>query len=159
MQHLKKIYYVSIGNAVFAKAPDLISCNGLGSCVAICLYDEIKKKGGTIHILLPFGDDKTKPFFYANLGIAEALEKCIKFGMRKERIWAKIVGGACVFTHADEKKSIGMKNILEARKWLSIYKIPIIAEDTGGRFGRNLIFDLETGEVEVFTFKRGKIKI
>lgn len=157
--HLKKIFFVSIGNAIFRKAPDLISCKGLGSCVAVCLYDEIKKKGCMIHILLPFGQDESRPFFYANLGIAKALERCVKFGMRKERIWAKVVGGACVFSHADENNSIGMKNVLETKKWLKFFNIPIISEDTGGRSGRNLVFDLETGEVEIFTLKRGKIKI
>lgn len=157
--YLKKTYFVSIGSAVFRQSPDIISCKGLGSCVAICLYDEVKKKGCVIHILLPYGEDHTKPFFYANLGIAKALERCVKFGMRKERMWAKLVGGACVFSNVNESSSIGMRNVIESRKWLNFFKIPIIAEDTGGTSGRNLLFDLVTGEIEVFTFKKGKMKI
>jgi chemotaxis protein CheD len=157
--YLKKTYYVTIGNAVFGQSPDIISCKGLGSCVAVCLYDEVIKKGCVVHILLPFGNDEKRPFFYANLGIANALERCVKFGMKKDRIWAKIVGGACVFSHVDEKSSIGAKNIIEARKWLNFFKVPILSEDTGGRSGRNLAFDLETGQIEVFTLKKGKIII
>lgn len=157
--HLRRINFVSMGNAIFKQAPDIISCKGLGSCVAVCLYDEVKKKGCIIHILLPFGEDHTKPFYYANLGIAKALERCVKFGMRKERIWAKLVGGACIFSNVCKGNNIGIRNVMESKKWLNFFKIPIIAEDTGGTSGRNLIFDLETGEIEIFTFKKGKIKI
>ncbi|MCX7769602.1 MAG: chemotaxis protein CheD [Proteobacteria bacterium] len=155
----RNTHYVKIGNAVWAKSPDVLYCKGLGSCVAVCLYDASKKKGCILHILLPYGDDESKPYFYANLGIAKALRECQKFGMSIDKVWAKIIGGACVFSRVDESNGIGIRNVNEVKKWLKLYKIPIIAEDVGGKSGRNLIFNLETGEIEVFTLQKGIIKI
>lgn len=155
----KKSLYVGIGKAIWSKSPEILYCKGLGSCVAICLYDEQIKKGCIVHILLPFGEDEKKCFFFANLAIPRAIEESVKRGMRRNRIWAKIIGGSCVFSEVDEKNSIGQRNVFEVKKWLKFYKIPIISEDVGGRCGRNLTFFLDDGRVEIFTLKKGVIII
>jgi len=153
---LKQYIYVGIGKAEWSKAPDVLICKGLGSCVAVCLYDEVKKIGCIIHILLPNGEDTDKPYLFANSGIKTALKEGVKKGMNRDRVWAKIVGGACVFSGI-ENNTIGMRNITEVKRWLNFFKIPIISEDVGGNYGRNVTFYLENGKVEVFSFKKGVI--
>ena len=44
---------VEMGEGVVARAPRTISSQGLGSCVAITLYDTQKKMGGLSHIMMP----------------------------------------------------------------------------------------------------------
>jgi chemotaxis protein CheD len=152
---IKQNIYVSIGKAEWSKAPDVLICKGLGSCVAVCLYDEVKKIGCIIHILLPSGENADKPYLFANSGIEAALKESVKRGMNRERVWAKIVGGACVFSGVNN--TVGMRNVEEVKRWLNVFKIPIISEDVGGNYGRNVTFYLENGKVEVFSFKKGVI--
>ncbi len=152
---LKQQIYVSIGKAEWGKSPDILICKGLGSCVAVCLYDNVKKIGCIIHILLPSGENTDKPYLFANIGIKKALKESVKRGMNRDRVWAKVVGGACVFTGINESNAVGMRNVAEVKRWLNFFKIPIISEDVGGNYGRNVTFYLENGKVEVFSYKKG----
>lgn len=148
--------YVPIGQAIFGESPANLIFLGIGSCVAVCLYDEVKKKGCGLHILLPHGNDIEKSYFFANTGIKKALEELLNLGIKRDRIWAKIAGGACVFDRFDEK-SVGLRNIVAVKEWLNYYNIPLIAEDVGGRYGRNINFDLLNGNMEIKTLKKGII--
>jgi chemotaxis protein CheD len=49
---------VGISDQKVAFPPDTITTYALGSCVCICLYDNLRRIGGLAHILLPeaFGD-------------------------------------------------------------------------------------------------------
>ena len=44
---------VAIGEGVVARPPHIISALGLGSCVAVTLYDTQRRIGGLAHIMLP----------------------------------------------------------------------------------------------------------
>ncbi len=50
---MKEPELVGIAQMVILKAPERICCMGLGSCVAIFLYDDLTKIGGVVHVLLP----------------------------------------------------------------------------------------------------------
>ena len=89
----------------------------LGSCVAVILYDRIKKIGGMIHIALPDSslDDKKELGYYADTGLPALLERMVGFGASRKNIWAKIVGGAKVLNISDD---IGKSNIIAVKKIL-----------------------------------------
>lgn len=150
---MKEPELVGIAQMVILKAPERICCMGLGSCVAIFLYDDLTKIGGVVHVLLPKAPRGASIVNkYANTAVVRLLEEMLAKGARREHLRAKLVGGAQMFPNLNIKVAdIGRQNIDEAKKtlkWLGIY---IAAEDTLGNHGRSATFDLETGRVSIST--------
>ena len=50
---MEQIIKVGMADLNIAKAPGILTTLGLGSCVAIALYDRKQKIGGLAHIMLP----------------------------------------------------------------------------------------------------------
>ena len=140
-----------------ARSPDTLSTRGIGSCISICLYDKANRIGGLAHIMLPHNkeNDKSAIGKYADTGIAELIRLMVQTGTSKEGLSAKIVGGARVlFGEQESIFSIGENNIAAVKKVLADNRIPVAAEDTGGTYGRGLVFHTATGLVEVTTLSR-----
>ncbi len=120
----------------------------LGSCVAVCLYDDKKKLGGMNHFLLPSwnGNGLASPK-YGNIAIKQLLENMEKKHGQRKNIVAKLFGGAAVLDQHSDVFRVGDRNIAMAKEMLREFHIPIVAESTGGDRGRKIIFDIITGEV------------
>jgi chemotaxis protein CheD len=145
------------------KAPTVIVTLGLGSCVGVTLYDPTSKVGGMVHIMLPDsnGDPKGKPAKYADTAVPLLLEEVLKLGANKSKIVAKLAGGAQMlkFSRNNTANSIGTRNAEEAVKALKKANIKIVAQDTGGSYGRTIELDLENGKLLVKTVGYGKKEI
>lgn len=117
----------------------------LGSCVAVCLYDETKNIGGINHYMLPFwnGKELASPK-YGNIAIESLVKKMEHLGSKRENLIAKIFGGANQLAH---KLGVGQRNIKVAEEILADLKIKIVAKSLGGHKGRKLNFNTSTGEV------------
>ncbi len=145
---------VGISEYKTAVSPGRLITYGLGSCLAIILYDVKTQAGGMAHTLLPHprpdveSERKTK---FVSTAIQMMLADLIAQGCRQENLVAKLFGGANMFAalQSSGKESIGQRNIRAAREALDAAGIPLVAEDTGGSFGRTVEFDLSTGEVLV----------
>ena len=139
--------FIHVGQIHVDESPAAIS-TVLGSCVAVCLYDEKLGIGGMNHYLLPFwnGNGLQSPK-YGNISIPKLIEMMIAKGSTNRTLVAKVFGGASMSIGASETMMIGEKNILVAREILKEYKIMITAEDIGGQNGRKIQFDLERGKV------------
>src|SRR6185437_7925040 len=77
-----------------------ISTIGLGSCVAIVLYDALVRVGGLAHVLLPneaMARDRSNPAKFPATAVPLLLEKMRALGAVPDRIHAKVVGGASMF--------------------------------------------------------------
>ncbi len=155
----REFIYVPIGACSISQSPDILYCKGLGSCIALCIYSNIKRVGILAHILLPEGDDLSRPYFYANLAVKFMLEELNKRGISKTHIWAKIAGGANMFSNGESHINIGTRNSLAILNYLSVYNIKILNTDLGGRAGRNVEFDLRDGTVRIFTYEKGEYYI
>jgi chemotaxis protein CheD len=120
----------------------------LGSCVAVCLYDQKIQIGGINHYMLPFwnGQGLASPK-YGNIAIEKLYEKLLKQGARHENIIAKVFGGGEVLEIVNQQFNVGRRNIDIAHEMLGQLKIKIVAESTGGKFGRKIVFNTGTGEV------------
>lgn len=141
---------VGIGDFKVANSPKLIQTIGLGSCVAICLYDKKQEIGGLAHILLPdskLAGAEVNPLRFADKAIDLMLKQMQKKGC--EHIVAKIFGGASMFKNVANVADIGERNIESVKKILKKNGIRIIAEDTGGEQGRSVWFDTSDGSVVV----------
>ena len=144
---------VGIAQLAVSRPPSRLACLGLGSCVAVILYDPSTKVGGIVHVLLPRApgnrDQKEK---YADTGTKKLIDEMIIHGVSIARLFARLVGGAEMFTAVNLAISnIGRDNIFEARKALHTNGIKIMGEETAGKKGRSVYFDLETGRVLVQT--------
>lgn len=152
---------VGIGQIVVSRAPEQICCLGLGSCVAVFLYDPEAKIGGVLHILLPKAPLHCQaPDKYADTGIIRLLQSIVSRGARKERLVAKLVGGAQMFINLNISISdIGSDNCHQAKKVLRDLGIRVVAEDIEGKRGRSATFQLDSGKVIITTAFSGEHSI
>jgi len=119
-----------------------ISIYGLGSCIALVLFDKINKVSAMSHILLPKAHTNKEinfPHKYANFSVKLLMKELLNHGAVSKNIRAMVVGGSKIFDFGNN--IMGFDNISSVKEELDSLKIQIITEDTGGSRGRNVIFD------------------
>jgi chemotaxis protein CheD len=132
-------------SALFAERTPYLVDTILGSCVAVCLYDDKTKIGGINHFMLPLwnGDGLATPKF-GNVAIEKLIERMIQLGCKKENLKAKLFGGA---SQINSSMEIGLRNVEVAKDILAQHKIPVIAENVFGKVGRKIRYNTGTGQV------------
>lgn len=120
----------------------------LGSCVAVCFFDRKQGIGGINHYMIPYwngvGLESPK---YGNIAIMQLYRQMLEFGAKKEDIVCKIFGGAEVLSEKASVFNVGQRNIELAYKMVTELGILIVSSSTGGKLGRKIHFNTETGEV------------
>ncbi|NLB83053.1 MAG: chemotaxis protein CheD [Synergistaceae bacterium] len=147
---------IGIAEAEVVRTPDTITTLGLGSCVGVTLYDEKQRMGGMVHVMLPStelarGENFNRSKF-ADSAIPDLMKKLLSLGADQRRLKAKLAGGSQMFSLGGTGESllkIGARNVEACRKALTELNIPILAEDTGGSWGRTVELFTETGLLEV----------
>jgi chemotaxis protein CheD len=131
--------------ALFAEKKPFMVDTVLGSCVAVCLFDQKLNIGGINHYMLPFwnGNGLASPK-YGNIATEKLVEKMLRNGATIQNMVAKVFGGA---NQMNTSLRIGDQNIEVARQTLANYGIKIIAENVGGGVGRKLRYNTSTGQV------------
>lgn len=159
---MKEVAIIKVGMAdlSIAKEPDILTTLGLGSCVGIALYDASLKLGGLAHIMLPDSTqikNNSNKAKFADTAIELLLEQMINKGARKNRMVAKIAGGAHMFDfkNMDDMMRIGTRNVTAVTQILKEIHIPIIAQDTGDNYGRTIELHTLTGMLRVKTIGHG----
>ena len=147
---------IGIADLNVTNAPNKLTTVGLGSCIGVTLYDDVRKNGGMLHIMLPDStqfQNITNPYKFADLGVPILLKKVQELGSRKNDIFAKIAGGASMFNFSDKKMvmDIGNRNSIAVKKILDELGISLISEDIGGSNGRTITLDTNTGGVLIKT--------
>ena len=125
---------------LFLSGENIVVSTILGSCVAVCLWDSRISLGGMNHFLLPNDPLNSSDLRYGNNAVRKLVEDMLARGAVKDRLMAKIAGGACVLDGFAAKRSIGDQNVAVAKKILAQYGIAITSEHIGGRRGRKLLF-------------------
>ncbi|MCR5419966.1 MAG: chemotaxis protein CheD [Lachnospiraceae bacterium] len=161
---MSEMIKVGMADLKLCKAPDAITTLGLGSCVGIALRDPITKVGGLAHIMLPDStkiSNNTCIAKFADTGIAELVRIMVASGASRNRIVAKIAGGAQMFAlqSKSESMAVGARNAEAVVKILGEMKIPILAQDTGDSYGRTVEFYPETGDFVIKAVGRDIKKI
>jgi chemotaxis protein CheD len=151
----RKIVRIHIGE-YYASGRARVIYTLLGSCVAVCLYDPVRRVGGMNHILMPGKADLNHFDASARYGI-NAMEllinRIMNLGGRRESLRAKVFGGARTLSTIPVENSMGPKNEAFAVEFLQRENIPIISKDMGGNRSRRIYFHTETGDVYL---KRGQ---
>jgi chemotaxis protein CheD len=127
---------------------------GLGSCVAVVLYDPRVKIGGLAHVMLPHPLSARRPAppgRFASTAIKLLIDEMEQAGAARRRLFARLVGGAAMFESVlnDDGPSLGQRNIEASRFFLQEVGIPVHAEEVGGNHGRTVHFHVADGRVVI----------
>jgi chemotaxis protein CheD len=147
---------IGMGELVVSKDPsDVLACIGLGSCIAMCVWDPSARIGGVAHMLLPTSRSNAEmisaPAKYITVGVPNLINRMIKNGASRNNLIVKITGGARMLNIPGENNilDIGQRNIGEIRATLKRENIPLVAEDVGGTSGRSMQLFLDNGRILV----------
>ena len=140
-----------IGIGEYKVGPEPMMSIGLGSCIGLTLYDDDHHIGAMVHIMLPDSSGRTDhPGKYADTAIPLLLQEMAALGCKKQKIIAKMAGGACMFIYFGNNLNIGERNSERIKSILKENHICLVAEDIGGNIGRTVIFKpREGGKVTV----------
>ncbi len=158
---MSELIKVGMADYKVGRNPVSLISYGLGSCVGIALYDPVAKIGGLAHIMLP---DSTQarsaenPAKFADTALPLMLSDMTRLGAAKFRITAKIAGGAQMFTFANatDIMRVGERNTEAVRAVLKKIDIKLVAEDTGGNYGRTVELKLHAGIYRIKTIDKGE---
>ncbi|GAC1515359.1 MAG: chemotaxis protein CheD [Gemmatimonadaceae bacterium] len=150
---------VKVADYAVGSGTGTLATIGLGSCVAIVLYDAVARVGGLAHILLPvaaLSRDRDKPAKFPATAVPLLVDEMRKLGARSS-LTARIAGGASMFAQLLPTNTINMgeRNIVATRQALERAAVPLIASDVGGDWGRSVYLDMATGRVVVRSLKQG----
>ena len=153
-----RAYHLGVGGMVFGTAPAAV-VTVLGSCVAITMYEPNRNIGAICHAVLPQCDVAPKchlqckqPGKYVECAIKVMLKQFDRRHISRQDIQVKIFGGADMFAQSDEigcSNPVGSLNIETTHRVIKNAGLKIIADDTGGKSKKKIIFDLATGKVFV----------
>ena len=151
---MSEIIKVGMADLKTCVSPDGVTTLGLGSCVGIALRDPVTKIGGLAHIMLPdstaIRNASQNVAKFADTGIEELVLQMEKLGAKRNRIVAKIAGGAAMFmANRSDVVQVGRRNVEATEAKLQQLNIPILAKDTGANYGRTVTFFPETGDFHI----------
>lgn len=146
---MKKKITIHIGELYVSKTPAVIHTL-VGSCVAVCLFDPLARIGGMNHILLPGRADMTNfdaPARYGIHAMELLINKMMKGGADRNRIIAKIFGGAHLLPAISYHNGVGRKNVEFVTEFLQNESVRVLTQDTNGHESRRIYFHTDTGDV------------
>lgn len=157
---MDNVIKVGMADLQSSRHPCVITTLGLGSCVGIALYDSGRRIVGLAHIMLPSSQqarNNSNIAKFADTAVVRLVEDMVNLGALKTQIVAKLAGGAQMFSFSDasEMMRIGMRNVVATKEVLDTLKIPVIAEDTGGNYGRTIEINSENGKLFIKTIGHG----
>ncbi len=158
---------VGIGEGAVARSPEIIVAEGLGSCVALCLYNVLQGVGGMAHIMLSHAPEcKNRkdiifpPYLYADSALDALLKELEKSGAHRHNVIAKMAGGARMFpVYNGACDGIGEQNIACIRELLKKRFIPLVGADVGGGHGRSVEFHVQSGKLVIMAIGRELMEI
>jgi chemotaxis protein CheD len=132
---------------------DVLVTRGLGSCIAVLLYDPVVRVAGLLHYMLPESNldaDQAikRPCMYADTGIPLLLRRSYRLGARKSRAIFMAAGGARML---DESRTfnVGERNYEALRTMVHRSGIVLHKEDIGGTASRTIQIDVAHGKVQL----------
>ena len=121
----------------------------LGSCVAACIRDPLAGVGGMNHFMLPESElGQAGSARYGSYAMEILINQLIKHGARRERMQAKVFGGANVL-RGFTVNQVGTRNADFVRGYLAAEGIAISAQDLGDVHPRKIFYFPQDGRVMV----------
>lgn len=149
---------ITAGEHYVCKNKHIMITTILGSCVAACAFDPIKKIAGMNHFMLPISSNNNlDKMRYGHHAMEVLINDMLVSGAIKSNIVLKVFGGANV--NRNISKNIGRQNVEFIREWAVKENFPIIAEDLDGEYARRIYFNTLTGKVNRLMIGQDKANI
>lgn len=129
------------GEQAMGHEPGIAITTVLGSCIAVCLVDPVRRQGGMNHFLL--GDPGDTPLAahelqrYGVHAMELLVNALMRVGSARPNLRAHLYGGATMIAGLGD---IGARNILFARNFLHTEGIEVRHENVGGNLARRVEF-------------------
>ncbi len=165
--------HAKIGDMVIGKPGkngepgDTLVALGLGSCIAVVIYDEKSKVAVLSHIALPktmnIGSENQENYQklgrFADSFIKEAINKISDISGKTGKLRAKVAGGSKMFSDLLTKDTInlGERNSEAVITELERNNIFIVSKDILGTSSRSVFYDVDTKIMTVKKTKTGLI--
>nr|WP_255635980.1 chemotaxis protein [Azospirillum sp. 412522] len=129
-----EVVNIVVGGCVVTDDPNVVITTTLGSCVAACLYDPVAEIGGMNHFLLPDAGTDTLSLSsrYGATAMEHLINRLLAVTGRRDRLRAKLFGGANVNLNTLRTANIGQRNVEFVMDYLATEGIPTVSWDVGG---------------------------
>jgi chemotaxis protein CheD len=146
-----KIVFLLPGEIYFGQ--DAVSVKTvLGSCVAVVMWHPIKRIGGMCHFVLPdmpLDIPVGLQGKYSEGAIGRLFDEAARAATKPADYRVGLYGGGQRLADAENRLSVGLKNVHAALDALKKRGIEISEQRTGGVLYRNIVFHLQSGCVEL----------
>lgn len=136
---------------------EVIKTLGLGSCVAVTVFDSVRHLAGMVHVALPDSglvkdSPMKKPGYCADTGLDILFKSLAKLGcsLKPGLVQVKLVGGAAILD-PNGTFNIGKRNVLAIKKLLWSRGLGPMAEEVGGSISRTVSIDVDSGLIRIFS--------
>ncbi len=152
----ERLVTVGLGEVKSATAPEaVLMALGLGSCIAVAMYDPQMRIGGLAHVVLPRAPEAhpAPSAKFAEIAVPVLVDQMVAHGADPRRLVCKITGGARVLATGPmhDNFRIGERNLEAVVAALRKAGIRPRASDCGGSTGRSFRLVVSDG---VMTVKR-----
>ena len=149
---------LSLGEwAVSNDVDAVLTCLGLGSCVAFVAYDPLARVGGMAHVVLPDSTaGRPSPRAaakFADLAVPLVMQEMAALGALRLRLQVSLIGGAHMLVDGrlQDSMNIGERNVIATRAAVQALGLRVRVEETGGGQGRTVRLPVCTGEMSIST--------
>ncbi len=145
---------VGLGEVKVSQDPEaILACLGLGSCVAVSVFDPVAKVGAMAHVVLPKSHGKSgeRAGRYADIAVPLLLQQVRDLGAVDSRLQICIAGGAqmSLAPGLGTAFKIGEDNVTAVLAVLTAEGLKPKAVETGGSKGRTMRLFIESGKATV----------
>ncbi|MCG6552291.1 MAG: chemotaxis protein CheD [Candidatus Magnetominusculus sp. LBB02] len=147
------LVFLNPGEVCITEKPVLVKTI-LGSCVAVTLFEPVRRIAAICHGMLPECGGKGcggchERLKFVTCSIEHLLDKMRERGVKIGSLQVKVFGGGDVLLNQAKsvKATVGRQNIEAAMRVLSSFGLTPLTSDLGGNRGRKIFFNTETGTV------------
>ncbi len=128
----------------------------LGSCVAVCMRDNISGMGGMNHFMLPIHNsyshhkihagDTSAAARYGNYAMELLINSLLGYGVKRENLEVKLFGGGSVMRNIT---NVGEHNIAFIKDYVENEHLTVLAENLGDIFPRKVMYHPLSGRAKM----------
>ena len=155
---------VRIGELAVCTLRGTLFTIGLGSCVAVALWDDARCVAGLAHVMLPTPAD-ARPGAphgrFASTAVPALIRLMAEAGAEPARIRARIAGGASMFSRVltDSGRNLGVRNVAAVTAALEGAWVPLDGQDVGGEHGRSVFLDAADGRLRITSVRHPDVNL
>jgi chemotaxis protein CheD len=146
----QEVLVAGIGEMVLTTNPNsALVAYGLGSCVALTIWDPKVRVAGLAHFMLPSGPLTHPPVKFVDSGLPQFLSEFKRRGGDPRRAQVKAAGGAAMLAVMASTMEIGRRNAEALQVALGNHGLRLCRADLGGKAGRTVQLEPATGRLLV----------